>query len=52
MLITDHNVRETFGIIDYGYIMNEGELLIDGTPDELVENNQARKVYLGKTFSM
>ena len=52
VLITDHNVRETFGIIDYGYIMIEGELLIDGTPDELVENDQARKVYLGKTFSM
>ncbi len=52
VLITDHNVRETFGIIDYGYIMNEGELLIDGTPDELVENDQARKVYLGKSFSM
>ena len=52
VLITDHNVRETFGIIDYGYIMNEGELLIDGTPDELVENDQARKVFLGKTFSM
>ena len=52
VLITDHNVRETFGIIDYGYIMNEGELLIDGTPEELVENDQARKVYLGKTFSM
>ena len=52
VLITDHNVRETFGIIDYGYIMNEGELLIDGTPDELVKNDQARKVYLGKTFSM
>ena len=52
VLITDHNVRETFGIIDYGYIMNEGELLIDVTPDELMENDQARKVYLGKTFSM
>ena len=52
VLITDHNVRETFGIIDYGYIMNEGELLIDGTPDELVKNDQTRKVYLGKTFSM
>ncbi|MCS5545583.1 MAG: LPS export ABC transporter ATP-binding protein [SAR324 cluster bacterium] len=52
VLITDHNVRETFGIIDYGYIMNEGELLIDGTPDELVENDQARKVYLGKSFAM
>ncbi len=52
ILITDHNVRETFGIIDYGYIMNEGELLIGGTPDELVKNDQARKVYLGKSFSM
>ena len=52
VLITDLNVRETFGIKDYGYIMNEGELLIDGTPDELMENDQARKVYLGKTFSM
>ena len=52
ILITDHNVRETFGIIDYGYIMNEGELLIGGTPEELVENDQARKVYLGKSFSM
>ncbi len=52
VLITDHNVREPFGIIDYGYIMNEGELLIDGTPDELVENDKARKVYLGKSFSM
>ena len=52
ILITDHNVRETFGIIDYGYIMNEGELLIGGTPDQLVKNDQARKVYLGKSFSM
>tara|TARA_B100001175_G_scaffold303728_1_gene299004 strand:+ start:1270 stop:1998 length:729 start_codon:yes stop_codon:yes gene_type:complete len=52
ILITDHNVRETFGIIDYGYIMNEGELLIGGTPEELVKNDQARKVYLGKSFSM
>ena len=52
VLITDHNVRETFGIIDYGYIMNEGELLIDGTPDKLVDNDQARKIYLGKSFSM
>ncbi len=52
VLITDHNVRETFGIIDYGYIMNEGELLIGGTPEELVENDQARKVYLGTSFTM
>ena len=52
VLITDHNVRETFGIIDYGYIMNEGELLVGGTPEELVDNDQARKVYLGESFSM
>lgn len=52
VLITDHNVRETFGIIDRGYIMNEGSLLIEGTPGELVENQQARKVYLGESFSM
>ncbi|MBF0276654.1 MAG: LPS export ABC transporter ATP-binding protein [SAR324 cluster bacterium] len=52
VLITDHNVRETFGIIDHGYIMNEGELLAHGTPQELVQNEQARKVYLGESFSM
>lgn len=52
VLITDHNVRETFGIIDRGYIMNEGELLASGTPDELMKNEQARKVYLGESFSI
>jgi len=52
VLITDHNVRETFGIIDHGYIMNEGELLVQGTPKELARNQQARKVYLGERFSM
>jgi lipopolysaccharide export system ATP-binding protein len=52
VLITDHNVRETFGIIDYGYIMNEGDLLVDGEPQELMSNEQARQVYLGQRFSM
>ncbi|MGK5094486.1 LPS export ABC transporter ATP-binding protein [Deltaproteobacteria bacterium TL4] len=52
VLITDHNVRETFGIIDHGYIMNAGELLVQGTPKELFRNQQARKVYLGESFSM
>ena len=52
VLITDHNVRETFGIIDRGYIMNEGELLASGTPEELMGNEQARKVYLGESFSL
>lgn len=52
VLITDHNVRETFGIIDRGYIMNEGQLLAAGTPKELMQNEQARKVYLGESFSI
>jgi len=52
VLITDHNVRETFGIIDYGYIMNEGDLLVDGEPQELMSNEQARQVYLGQRFSL
>lgn len=52
VLITDHNVRETFGIIDRGYIMNEGSLLASGTPKELMQNEQARKVYLGESFSI
>ncbi len=52
VLITDHNVRETFGIIDHGYIMNEGELLAHGTPEELTQNEQARKVYLGESFTI
>ena len=51
VLITDHNVRETFGIIDRGYIMNEGTLLVSGTPEELSKDEQARKVYLGETFA-
>lgn len=52
VLITDHNVRETFGIIDHGYIMNEGELLAQGSPGVLLQDEQARKVYLGESFSI
>jgi lipopolysaccharide export system ATP-binding protein len=52
VLITDHNVRETFGIIDHGYIKNEGELLVNGPPQDLMRDEQARKIYLGDTFSM
>lgn len=52
VLVTDHNVRETFGIIDRGYIMNEGDILIEGTPQELAENEEAKKVYLGENFSI
>lgn len=52
VLITDHNVRETLGIVDRAYIMNSGELLVDGTPDEIINNDRARKFYLGEEFRM
>lgn len=52
ILITDHNVRETLGITDRAYIMNAGEILVDGTPDFLVNNELARKIYLGEQFKM
>ncbi|MCK4233689.1 LPS export ABC transporter ATP-binding protein, partial [candidate division WOR-3 bacterium] len=47
VLITDHNVRETLEITDRAYIMYEGKILFQGTPEELTENKEARKVYLG-----
>ncbi len=52
VLITDHNVRETLGIVDRAYIMNSGELLVSGTPDEIINNERARKFYLGEEFRM
>jgi len=52
VLITDHNVRETLGIVDRAYIMNQGELLVSGTPDEIIKNEVARKFYLGEEFKM
>lgn len=52
VLITDHNVRETLGIVDHAYIMNKGALLVNGTPDEIVNNEIARKFYLGEEFKM
>ncbi|MCG8335017.1 MAG: LPS export ABC transporter ATP-binding protein [Proteobacteria bacterium] len=52
ILITDHNVRETLGITDRAYIMNEGKILVDGTPEFIVNNELARKVYLGENFSL
>ena len=50
ILITDHNVRETLGITDRAYIMNEGEILVDGTPDFIINSELAKKVYLGDQF--
>jgi lipopolysaccharide export system ATP-binding protein len=52
VLITDHNVRETLGIVDRAYSMSRGELLVSGTPDEIVNNEIARKFYLGEEFKM
>jgi lipopolysaccharide export system ATP-binding protein len=52
VLITDHNVRETLGICDRAYIISEGNVLAEGTPDAIVENPDVRKVYLGEHFRM
>jgi lipopolysaccharide export system ATP-binding protein len=52
VLITDHNVRETLGIVDRAYIMNSGELLVSGKPNELINDERARKFYLGEEFRM
>ena len=52
VLITDHNVRETLGIVDRAYIMNQGELLISGTPEELLKSEVAREHYLGENFTL
>jgi lipopolysaccharide export system ATP-binding protein len=52
VLITDHQVRETLGIVDRAYIMNKGELLVSGTPEEIINNEVARKFYLGDEFKM
>ncbi len=52
VLITDHNVRETLGICDRAYIISEGTVLAEGTPSEIVENPDVRKVYLGEHFRM
>jgi lipopolysaccharide export system ATP-binding protein len=52
VLITDHNVRETLGICDRAYIINDGTVLACGHPDEIVYNDAVRKVYLGENFRL
>ena len=52
VLITDHNVRETLGICDHAYIINEGTVLAQGTPADIVDNADVRRVYLGEHFRM
>ena len=52
VLITDHNVRETLGICDHACIINEGRVLAQGTPAEIIDNADVRRVYLGEHFKM
>jgi lipopolysaccharide export system ATP-binding protein len=52
ILLTDHNVRETLSITDRAYLIAEGKILISGTAQELIDNPQARQVYLGEKFRM
>ena len=52
VLITDHNVRETLGICDHAYIINQGAVLAFGKPQDIVYNEAVRKVYLGENFRL
>lgn len=52
VLITDHNVRETLGICDHAYIINEGKVLAQGSAEEIIANESVRKIYLGENFRM
>ncbi len=52
LLITDHNVRETLGICHRAYILNEGQMLADGTPSSILNDQRVRDVYLGSNFSI
>ena len=52
VLITDHNVRETLDLIDRAYIIHEGRVLMEGKPEEIVGNQDVRRVYLGERFSL
>jgi lipopolysaccharide export system ATP-binding protein len=51
VLITDHNVRETLDVIDRAYIMHDGKVLMEGSPNEVVADENVRRVYLGERFS-
>jgi lipopolysaccharide export system ATP-binding protein len=52
IIITDHNVRETLGVCDRAYIINEGRILERGTPEEIAQSKRARKIYLGEGFRL
>jgi lipopolysaccharide export system ATP-binding protein len=52
IIITDHNVRETLGVCDRAYILNEGRILEEGTPQKIARSRKARKIYLGEGFKL
>ncbi len=52
VLITDHNVRDTLDIVDRAYILHGGQVLMEGNPDDIVNNKDVRRVYLGEKFSL
>ncbi|EAU54008.1 LPS export ABC transporter ATP-binding protein [Mariprofundus ferrooxydans] len=52
ILITDHNVRDTLSICDRAYLMSAGEIIVNGTPDNIITHPDARRLYLGESFSM
>jgi len=52
VIITDHNVRETLGICDRAYILNEGRILESGSPEKIANSRKARRIYLGDGFTL
>jgi lipopolysaccharide export system ATP-binding protein len=52
ILITDHNVRETLGVVDYAHILSSGEVVVSGSPEQIAQSEIARKHYLGEEFRM
>jgi lipopolysaccharide export system ATP-binding protein len=52
IIITDHNVRETLGVCDRAYILNEGRILEDGSPEKIAQSPKARRIYLGEGFEL
>jgi lipopolysaccharide export system ATP-binding protein len=52
VLITDHNVRETLGLIDRAYIIHSGQVLTEGSPEEIVADADVRRLYLGEDFRL
>ena len=52
VLVTDHNVRDTLGIVDRAYVLHDGKVMTEGKPDDIVNNPDVRRVYLGEGFSL